>query len=740
MAVSIVIDITQNSQSVANNTSNVTVKVNAKWTGGSYNTLEKSGSCTIDGTKYTFTSPFNTGRTTSGSCNLYTKTLNIAHGSDGTKTLAVSASYTSGVSSGTVAASASKALTTIPRKSSIETTNAGTLGTAQTITVTRNSTSFTHTITYTCGSASGTICTKSSNTSISFTPPLSLASQNTSGTTVTIAYKIETFNGNTSLGSKSIYRNCNIPASVKPSCSITIEDVGTMLGDKHLQGMAQLKITVKPTTSYGSAIDSYKTVVNGKTYTSASFTTELIDAYGELSITSSVTDKRGRIGSDTETIVLMPYHKPVFIKADAFRAKMTPEGPVYNSTGNYVYVTFTASASYLSGLNSAAYEINYKKVTDANYTYLQSGAIPAGNIESWSTGFVFQADTSSSYNVQIALVDSVVTIENPTIKVIPVSTAAVFMSWHSPDGSNNYDGLALGKVAEESELFDVGWDARFNKPVYGKVVGLDRLPYIPNGDNLDDYKITGCWAIYSNSSDNQPSRADKIYCGDKLLGTDDTVPPARAARFEVISSTGEGVRETQWSYLRQRFIPYNAENAVLERDVTRSADNVWRYYEWHRTTLTPEAAQRVYSKAAMTIALSANSVLGNVNTYTIIPFNKSVLSTNDRLTLSSNAIRIGAGIQHIKVNGQVLVSPGSTDGLRHIRIQKVSGSTTTSIAWSTLYFTGSRHLAHALTPILVSVKEGDLLQMVFYTGNANDSISSGTAANGYQTYLTVEEL
>ena len=56
MAVSIVIDITQNSQDIANNTSNVTVKVNAKWTGGSYNLLEKSGSCTIDGKEYTFTS------------------------------------------------------------------------------------------------------------------------------------------------------------------------------------------------------------------------------------------------------------------------------------------------------------------------------------------------------------------------------------------------------------------------------------------------------------------------------------------------------------------------------------------------------------------------------------------------------------------------------------------------------------------------------------------------------------
>ena len=55
MAVSISIGITQNSQNITNNTSNVTVTVTAKWTGGSYNTVKKSGWLKIDGEKYEFT-------------------------------------------------------------------------------------------------------------------------------------------------------------------------------------------------------------------------------------------------------------------------------------------------------------------------------------------------------------------------------------------------------------------------------------------------------------------------------------------------------------------------------------------------------------------------------------------------------------------------------------------------------------------------------------------------------------
>lgn len=157
-------------------------------------------------------------------------------------------------------------------------------------------------------------------------------------------------------------------------------------------------------------------------------------------------------------------------------------------------------------------------------------------------------------------------------------------------------GIAFGKPAELGEDKSLGgkgvaefaFDAKFNEPVYGNVLGLNRLPAIPANSELNDYMDTGCWAIQSNAI------AATITCGGVLLGTDDTVPPARACRFEVNSSTGEGIRLEQWSYLRQRFIPYNDTNPILERDIARGADNVWVYYDWWRSNLTPTASKKVY--------------------------------------------------------------------------------------------------------------------------------------------------
>jgi hypothetical protein len=47
----------------------------------------------------------------------------------------------------------------------------------QTVTISRASSSFTHTVAYTFGSSTTTVATKTTSTSVSFTPPVSLASQ-----------------------------------------------------------------------------------------------------------------------------------------------------------------------------------------------------------------------------------------------------------------------------------------------------------------------------------------------------------------------------------------------------------------------------------------------------------------------------------------------------------------------------------------------------------------------------------
>lgn len=484
MAVSIVIDITQNSQNIANNTSNVTVKVNAKWTGGSYNLLEKSGSCTIDGTKYTFTSPFNTGQTTSGSCNLYTKTLNITHGSDGKKTLAVSASYTSGVSSGTVAASASKALTTIPRKSTLSVAD-GVLGKSQTLTVTRQSSSFTHTVSWTCGTDSDEIVTKSSSTSFSWMPGLSLAEHNTSGTSVSIKFTITTYNGDTSIGSNSYTKSFSIPASVKPSCSISVTDA---MGYKDtyggfVQNKSKFAVTVTPTLAYESPIKSYSVTANGAKYTKASFTTGLLSSPGDFSVSGTVTDGRSRT-SDTCTVdnlTVLPYATPNISLFTVQRVDIEDLAP--NPNGEYILVTFSATASALNNLNNVSYKIEYKKTSDSSYNDGAKEDLTAlnNNYNVALEKYVYPVSNSKSYNVRLTVTDNFGSVQ----QAVTVSTKSVFIS-QKAEGK----GIAFGKTAEEEGAAEFGFIMR---GTHGELISSPLE--LPEGTDLDDLLTEGHYTI-----------------------------------------------------------------------------------------------------------------------------------------------------------------------------------------------------------------------------------------------------
>lgn len=303
-------------------------------------------------------------------------------------------------------------------------------------------------------------------------------------------------------------------------------------------------------------------------------------------------------------------------------------------------------------------------------------------------------------------------------------------------------GVSVGKTAELDEtdslggegVFEVAFDAKFNEPVYGNVLGLNRLPAIPAGAELNDYIQTGAWAIHSNAI------AATITCGGVKLGSDDSVPPARAGRFEVSSATGEGIRLEQWSYLRQRFLPYNDANPIFERDVARGEDNVWRFYDWWESSLTPILASKLYNKSAITIALSANQTLSAASAYTEINLNKTVFSMGTKLTRSGGAVLIGENVDYVKVNLQALLKAGTTNGNRHIRIQKISNGVVSNIGWTCVYAWTNGNALYTITPIIAPVKEGDLIFAVYYTGDTTDYFASGSAANGYQTYLTVEEI
>lgn len=553
----------ESSQSIANNTTTIawTLQLIAGSSGRIDSSAPKSWSVTVNGTKYSGTNYI-------GIANNATKTLasgttTIAHNADGTKTFSYSFSQQfsitfSGVSIGTKSGSGTGTLGTIARKSSLSASN-GTLGTAQTLTVTRQSTSFTHTITYKCGSASGTVCTKSSSTSVSFTPPLSLASQNTTGTSVSVTLTITTYNGSTSIGSNTKTITCSIPASVKPSCSVTVTDTTgyKSVYGKAIKGQSKFKIVVSPTTSYGSAIASYKVTANGATYTAATSTTDVLKYSGDLTITAKVTDKRGRSGSITVIEEVYDYTAPAISKLSVKRCNA--DG-TENDQGGFVQVTFSAAVDSVSNLNSVQYMLYWKKSADTTYTAYDLAQEDYGlQFEVTDGTYIFEADTESSYDVKLTASDHFQTVS----MITSASTAKTIL-----DFGANGTSVGVGKVAEKENSFECGFDAEFFGDVCGKVIGLGALPLIATTDNFNDYTEPGSWCVPTNA------QASAMYTNGL------NIPSQYAGRLIVMNGTGWDDPSTEYKYRLQYYIPYLTIYPVSVRYIRKTTESSWIYSKW----------------------------------------------------------------------------------------------------------------------------------------------------------------
>lgn len=300
------------SQNVANNTSTVRVVLYSAATFSSTTKWESASNFGYvgydNGNKQYLSTTYDFSNYAVNKFGDYTYT--ISHNSDGTKTVTLqgswSTSHSSYISGGS--ASGSVTLPQIARASSVSAMNTK-LGTAGTITITRQSSSFTHTLTYSFGSASGTIVTKTSETSVSWTPPVSLIAQITNATSRTGTITCETFSGNTSVGTSTSVLTLSVPNST--IANVTGE-IGTSLPFTVTNAVtSQLTFTVAYTFGNASGTIQTKGSRTGN-YTYPTSLISEISGAAAMSGTITVTTFNGtaQVGTASATLrLLIPTYK-----------------------------------------------------------------------------------------------------------------------------------------------------------------------------------------------------------------------------------------------------------------------------------------------------------------------------------------------------------------------------------------------------------------------------------------------
>ena len=331
--------------------------------------------------------------------------MKIAHNPDGSKSFTVSGFsgwiYESGT---TYASSQTFTLPTIPRASSVSCSTAN-IGSNATITISRASSSFTHTLSYAFGNLTGTIATKTSSTSVAWTIPTTFYAQIPNDKSGTGTITCDTYNGSTLIGSKptSFTATVNESAS-KPTLNPTAVDSNAtttaLTGDssKFIKYYSNASVSTGASARNSATLKSQKITCGAKSISSASGT---INAVESGSFTFSATDSRGYPTTQTVNKTLIAYIK---LTCSLNAGAPTTDGvATLKISGNYWNGTFGAVA------NTLTVQYRYKAQGGSYCSWTTVSATKSNNTYN-ATATISGLDYRTTYVFQARAVDKLATV------------------------------------------------------------------------------------------------------------------------------------------------------------------------------------------------------------------------------------------------------------------------------------------------------------------------------------------
>ena len=452
------------------------------------------------------------------------------------------------------------------------------MGKSVTINTPAVNSAYRHTLRYAFGGASGTIATGIAS-SVSWTPPVSLANQIPSATAGSGTIYCDTYSGSTLLGTKSVSITLTVPGSVVPSAgtlsaALAEDTSGTGL---YVKGMGKAKLTLSGASgAYGSSITSYTITGGGWTATNGALTTGTLASAGNITFTATVTDSRGRKASTTRTISVIDYTRPGVAVCDVYRCDADGNR---KKAGTYFAVEINASYSAITG-NTLSITARYKKQSESSYgtatnvTNNGKTVIGGGNI-----------GASTTYDVLVTVADKYNSL--PILRTL--STKSVLQSFKRSAGA------AIGKVAELANWLDIAWHTRIrgNLQVDGTISSSDqyRIKWknIPDGADLNDdaYRMPGYYR--STSATNNILNAPQWVNG----------------AFEmVVTGIADG------TYCTQTVKDYRSDYTYVRTQINWTTPWIWSDWTWYPLS----ADLNGYAKLQ-----SPNNLIHNGNEVTFVP-------------------------------------------------------------------------------------------------------------------------
>ncbi len=700
---------------VSDNTSIAHVQVTITTSGDSHSNYDHYGTIVIDGQSYShgpYRLPYTTTKT-------FESTRKITHNNDGTKSINWSYSFPV-KSDSTRTGSGTLTLTTIPRASqprvSVTSVN---LGTEITI-YTDKKANFTHTITYSIGSASGTIGQdKGVVDSVKWTPPATLANQFPNAKSGIVTITCKTYSGNTLIGSKTCTLTVNTinNGTYQPSITMTVTGSNLFNGN-YLNKVSGVTVSATPTGKYSARINSY--TIAGPVSTSANtnlvvnpINLNISSASQSATFTCKATDSRGYEGTKTtNAITIYRYNVPTINQTETKVQRCAADGSL-STSGTYAKVTIKYTYQNDGYGNNIPTEGLVIKINGVDYKYSSSDFTEAtenGVVTGIGAKIVGGGSLTinTTYNWTITCTDAVgksVSFSG----TLPTSERIINVR---PQGK----GIAFGKFAEQDNLLDSAWKIKSTNGFEGNASSATNAT---NTNVTNTNPDSGTWyypTFVSGTSGNQAHRVNNGFRNHLKKGTTSVVGESY---LSIGNATASGTANNERGFL-QIYGP-NTGRAQLEyKNTTTNAIHtlpaISGTYEIQRAM-----AWINYGRATM----SNLTAWGAGKALTTVASSKTIGSG---LTISNGQIVVNnSTIKKVKITGSIQAFRNTSNGDTGARIRKNNNTNVIDLTYTSYNSTYQYWTSGNSVTLLYDVSQNDKINIWVWSGAASSVEYLGAA-------------
>lgn len=386
------------------------------------------------------------------------------------------------------------------------------MGQQKTITISPYVSGYSHALTFTFGSITGTIAAKTTSKTINWTPSKELGGQIPGASSGVGTITCTTYNGDVALGSTSKTFTLYLAGDMLPTFDYT------MTGNDLFDGLFisnKSTVTFKITNavgSYGSTIKSYSISGEKLTSSSSEATSSRFDRHGTFTYTLKVTDSRNRVATITKSVVVYEYFQPQVLLTSIVRCDQNGNP---SEIGNNVLLKANIKVANPNnnGLNEKDLTLQYRVEGETSWITIKTESLSSYNLTNYVITNNQTVDGSRSYEFRVGVTDRFST--QYSTGLIPTSTCIIDIE---------PNGLGVGKYHQNGAL-DIGGD-----------IYVDGIKFYENGTfDAAFFGGEGTNCTITRKHCNYQKVGKFCTCNISLVGENFTFPSSNNQQFKIIN-------------------------------------------------------------------------------------------------------------------------------------------------------------------------------------------------------------